>query len=37
MSVDSLVYLLGVYWPFLLAALGIGVMTGWFTYQRPGK
>ena len=34
---DSLIYLLEVYWPFLLAALAIGLETGWFTYRAPGK
>jgi len=37
MSVDSLLYLLKVYWPFVLGALLIGVATGWFTYPRPGE
>ena len=32
MSLDSLIYLLEVYWPFLLAAMLIGVATGWLTY-----
>jgi hypothetical protein len=37
MSVDSLIYLLEVYWPFLSAAAVIGLLTGWFTYKAPGK
>lgn len=37
MSLDSLVFLLELYWPFLLAALVVGLLTGWFTYQAPGK
>jgi hypothetical protein len=37
MSLDSLVYLLELYWPFLAAAAVIGVLTGWFTYRAPGK
>jgi hypothetical protein len=37
MSLDSLIYLLEVYWPYLLAAGAIGLLTGWFTYQSPGK
>lgn len=35
MSLDSLIYLIEVYWPFLLAALIIGLATGWFTYSKP--
>lgn len=31
MSLDSLIYLLGLYWPFLLVAFAIGVVTGWFS------
>ena len=37
MSLDSLIYLLEIYWPFLLAALGVGLITGWLTYQPGGK
>ena len=37
MSLDSLIYLIEVYWPFLLVALVIGLATGWFTYSRPTK
>lgn len=29
MTLDSLVYLVGVYWPFLLAAGLVGLVTGW--------
>lgn len=36
-SLDSLIYLIEMYWPFLLAALFIGLATGWFTYPRPSK
>jgi len=25
----SLVYLVGIYWPFLAAAAGIGLVVGW--------
>lgn len=35
MSLDSLIFLLGYYWPFLLGAAAIGVLTGWFSYRRP--
>ncbi len=31
MSLDSLIYLLEIYWPFLLGALAIGIGTGWFS------
>lgn len=37
MSMDSLIYLLEIYWPFLLGALAVGVGTGWFTYSAPTK
>jgi hypothetical protein len=37
MSLDSLVYLLELYWPFLLAAAAIGLLTGWFTYKPAGR
>jgi hypothetical protein len=37
MSLDSLVYLIELYWPFLLAAGIIGILTGWFTYKAPAK
>ena len=37
MSIDSLTYLVEVYWPFLVGALLIGLATGWFTYPRSGK
>lgn len=33
MSLDSLIYLLEMYWPFLLVALAIGLGTGWFSYS----
>lgn len=37
MSLDSLIYLLEIYWPFLLCAFTIGLGTGWFTYPKPNK
>jgi hypothetical protein len=37
MSLDSLVYLLELYWPFLLAAGIVGILTGWFTYKAPAE
>lgn len=35
MSLDSLTYLLAIYWPILLGALAIGAITGWFSYSPP--
>ena len=35
MSVDSLMYLLAVYWPYLAGAVVIGAAAGWFGYARP--
>ncbi len=35
MTWDSLVYLLGVYWPFLSVAAVIGLGTGWLSYAAP--
>ena len=31
MTMDSLTYLLSVYWPFVLGALAIGLGTGWLS------
>lgn len=35
MSLDSLIYLLEFYWPFLLAAMFIGARTGWVNTSVP--
>ncbi len=35
MTLDSLIYLLEVYWPYAAAALLIGLATGWFSL--PGR
>ena len=39
MTVDAIAisasYLLGFYWPFLLAAVAIGLVAGWLSYSRP--
>jgi hypothetical protein len=35
MSIDSVMYLLTVYWPYMAGALVIGVAAGWFSYARP--
>ena len=37
MFLDSLVYLIELYWPFLLGAGVIGILTGWFTYKAPAE
>jgi hypothetical protein len=37
MSLDSLVYLLGIYWPYLAGAVVVGLCTGWFTYPKQGR
>ncbi len=31
MTLDSLIYLLEIYWPFVAGALFIGLATGWFS------
>lgn len=33
MTLESLLFLIELYWPFLLGALMIGLLTGWFTYR----
>ena len=35
MSIDSVMYLLTIYWPYMAGALVIGVAAGWFSYARP--
>jgi hypothetical protein len=35
MSLDSLIFLLEFYWPFLIGAALVGVATGWFSYESP--
>lgn len=37
MSLDSVIYLFELYWPFLLVAGAIGLVTGWFMVSRPGR
>jgi hypothetical protein len=34
--IDSLLYLGETYWPYLLGAVAIGVVAGWFSV-RPAK
>lgn len=31
MTLDSLIYLLDIYWPFVLGAAVIGLATGWLS------
>tara|TARA_R110002124_G_scaffold10096_17_gene50984 strand:+ start:933 stop:1046 length:114 start_codon:yes stop_codon:yes gene_type:complete len=35
MSWDSLVFLLGYYWPYLSVVLGIGLVVGWRSFTPP--
>ena len=37
MSLDSLTYLLGLYWPFLTGAALIGLVAGWFSAAPKKK
>lgn len=34
MTLDSLTYLVEVYWPFLAGALVAGLITGWFSISK---
>lgn len=34
---DQLSYLIGVYWPYMLGALAIGLGAGWFSVSVPRK
>jgi hypothetical protein len=36
-SLDSLVYLFEIYWPYMLAALIVGLGSGWVSYTAPRK
>lgn len=36
MSLDSLLYLFGFYWPYLGAAALIGLVTGWLSDKPEG-
>lgn len=33
---DTVAYLLEIYWPFVLAAAAIGLVTGWFSLGKSG-
>lgn len=37
MLLDQLSYLLGIYWPYMLGALVIGLGSGWLSVSVPGK
>lgn len=37
MSLDSLIYLLGFLWPYVLGALLVGIATGWLTYATAAE
>lgn len=34
MTLDSLTYLVEVYWPFMAGALVVGLVTGWFSVAK---
>lgn len=36
MTLDSLTYLLEFYWPFVLGAALIGLVTGWLSVTKKG-
>lgn len=35
MSLESLIYLVGIYWPYMLGAGAIGILAGWYA-AGPG-
>jgi len=35
--IDSLTYLIEIYWPYALGTLVIGVGSGWFSYSARKK
>ena len=35
MSWDSVIYLLGFYWPYLAAAGLVGIVVGWRSFSPP--
>jgi hypothetical protein len=36
--VDTVLFLLGVYWPFMAVALVVGLITGWISLDsKPGE
>ena len=36
MTLDSLIYLIEMYWPFVLGAAVVGLVTGWWSV-KPTK
>ena len=36
MTLDTITYLLGFYWPFVLGAAVVGLVTGWLSVTRKG-
>lgn len=36
MDLDSALYLIGFYWPYLLGAASIGLVVGWRSFTPPG-
>ena len=37
MTIDTITFLLGVYWPYLATAAVIGLGAGWFSLSAPKK
>ncbi len=37
MSLDSVMYLLGIYWPYMAGVLVIGLASGWFSYSAKQR
>ena len=37
MSLETLIYLWGIYWPYLAGAGAIGVVAGWFSFSPAAK
>lgn len=37
MSLDSLTYLLEIYWPYALGAVVVGLAAGWFSFSPRRK
>ena len=37
MSLDSLTYLLEIYWPYMATAVAIGLVSGWFSYSAKRR
>lgn len=36
MNIDTVAYLVEIYWPFLAGAAFIGLVTGWWSVRRKG-